>query len=250
MRLARFFAEGRIKSAQVIDNVLITPDHRRLEWDQVHWLAPVEPRNIIGLALNYGGHAAELGLEEPPEPALFFKPTSSVTGHQSPVQYPAGATHCHYETEVAVVIGRECRRVPPEQALEYVLGYTVANDFTCRDYIRNTFRPPVRAKGFDTFCPLGPVLVTADEIGDPGHLAITTRVNGVTRQHGNTEHLIHSIPDIIGYLSTFMTLAPGDVILTGTPDGISPVVPGDLMECSVEKLGVLTNLVVKEESDS
>jgi 2-keto-4-pentenoate hydratase/2-oxohepta-3-ene-1,7-dioic acid hydratase in catechol pathway len=93
-------------------------------------------------------------------------------------------------------------------------------------------------------------LVTADEIGDPGHLAITTRVNGVTRQHGNTEHLIHSIPDIIGYLSTFMTLAPGDVILTGTPDGISPVVPGDLMECSVEKLGVLTNLVVKEESDS
>jgi 5-oxopent-3-ene-1,2,5-tricarboxylate decarboxylase/2-hydroxyhepta-2,4-diene-1,7-dioate isomerase len=140
--------------------------------------------------------------------------------------------------------------VSPEQALEFVLGYTIVNDFTCRDFIRNTFRPPVRAKGFDTFCPLGPVLVTADEVGDPGHLTIATRVNGVVRQQGNTEHLIHSIPDIIAYLSAFMTLAPGDVILTGTPDGISPVVPGDLMECTVEKLGVLTNLVVKEESDS
>ncbi len=245
MRLARVVADGKIHHAQLVDNLLVAGG-RGLQQDQVRWLSPVEPRNIIGLALNYGGHAAELGLEEPPEPALFFKPTSSVIGNQAPIRYPAGGTHCHYEAEVAVVIGRECRRVSSQNALDYVLGYTVANDFTCRDFIRNTFRPPVRAKGFDTFCPLGPFLVTPDEVGDPGHLGITTRVNGEVRQHGNTEHLLHSIPDIIAYLSEFMTLGYGDVILTGTPDGISPVVPGDVLECTVEKVGVLTNPVLQE----
>ena len=250
MRLARIAVEGRIHVAQVIDDLLVTADHRRFAFHQVHWLAPIEPRNIIGLALNYGGHAAELGLEEPGEPVLFFKPTSSVTGHQAPVRYPQGATHCHYETEVAVVIGQACRNVHSEHALDYVMGYTIANDFTCRDYIRNTFRPPVRAKGFDSFCPLGPVLVTPDEVGDPMRLAITTKVNGELRQQGHTDHLTYSISEIIAYLSSFMTLAPGDVILTGTPDGISPVFPGDTMECAIEKLGVLVNPVVKEDGHS
>ena len=245
MRIARVMMGGKIHQAQMMDGVLMAGG-RALNLDQVGWLAPIEPRNIIGLALNYGGHAAELGLEQPPEPALFFKPTSSVVGHLAPVRYPMGGTHCHYEAEVAVVMGRECRRISPQNALDYVLGYTVANDFTCRDFIRNTFRPPVRAKGFDTFCPLGPYLATPDEVGDPSHLAITTTVNGELRQQGDTQHLLHSIPDIIAYLSEFMTLGYGDVILTGTPDGISPVVPGDVMECQVEKIGVLKNQVVQE----
>ena len=245
MRIARVVAEGKIHEAQLVDELLVAGS-RRFAQSEVQWLAPIKPRNIIGLALNYGGHAAELGLEEPPEPALFFKPTSAVVGNQAPVRYPIGGTHCHYEAEVAVVIGRECRRVSPQNALDYVLGYTVANDFTCRDFIRNTFRPPVRAKGFDSFCPLGPFLVTPDEVGDPGHLSIATLVNGEVRQKGNTEHLLHSIPEIIAYLSDFMTLGYGDVILTGTPDGISPVFPGDVMECRVEKIGSLTNPVVQE----
>ncbi len=247
MRLARVVVDGRIQPARVIDTGLTTADGRSYASDQVQWIAPIEPRNIIGLALNYRNHAAELGLEQPPAPALFLKPTSAVVGHQAPIRYPRGATHCHYETEVAVVMGRACRRVSADRALDYVMGYTIANDFTCRDFIQNIFRPPVRAKGFDTFCPLGPVLVTPDEVGDPGCLAITTKVNGQVRQQGNTNQLIHAIPDIIAYLSEFMTLAPGDVLLTGTPEGISPVVPGDVVECAVENLGVLINPVVKEE---
>lgn len=248
MRIVRVLVGGRIETGQWRDERVYLPDGRSLTANDVQWLAPVEPRNIVGLALNYGGHAKELGLEDPPEPALFFKPTSSVIGYGAPVRYPRSATHCHYETEVAVVIGRPCRKATVDTALDYVMGYTIANDFTCRDFIRNTFRPPVRAKGWDTFCPLGPALVTPDEVGDVRHLAIETRVNKEVRQSGNTAHLIHSIPEIIAYLSEFMTLQPWDVILTGTPEGISPVVPGDIMECQIENLGVLRNPVEQEDA--
>ncbi|AEJ40624.1 4-hydroxyphenylacetate degradation bifunctional isomerase/decarboxylase,HpaG2 subunit [Sulfobacillus acidophilus TPY] len=248
MRSGRIWVDGRIEWVNDDHGQVVSADGRRWDPNQVAWMSPIDPRNIIGLALNYGGHAAELGLEQPSEPALFFKPTSAVIGAGHPVRYPVGATHCHYETEVAVVIGRPCRGVAPEHALEYVLGYTIANDFTCRDFIRNTFRPPVRAKGFDTFLPLGPWLVSPDEVGDPDQLTIITRVNGEVRQTGNTRHLIYAIPEIIAHLSSFMTLAPGDVILTGTPDGISPVVPGDVMACEIENLGVLMNPVVADHA--
>ncbi len=247
MRTARIVAGGRVQAARVEGKYLIAADGIRYEEDQVHWLAPVEPRNVIGLALNYQNHAAELGLDQPADPAIFLKPTSAVIGHRAPIRYPRGASYCHYETELAVVMGTSCRRVSPSQALDYVMGYTVANDFTCRDFVHNTFRPPVRAKGWDTFCPLGPTLITPDEVAYPGRLAITTTVNGELRQQGTTAQMIQPIADIIAYLSEFMTLMPGDVILTGTPEGVSPVRPGDVIACSVEKIGVLTNPVVEEE---
>lgn len=233
--------------ARVQDQVVIADDGVHYPEGDVQWLAPVEPHQVIGLALNYQNHAAELGLDEPTDPAIFFKPTSTVIGHQAPIRYPRGARYCHYETELAVVMGQPCRRVTPSQALDYVRGFTVANDFTCRDFVRNTFRPPVRAKGWDTFCPLGPTLVTPDEAGDLGHLTITTTVNGEIRQQGTTAQMILSIGDIIAYLSEFMTLGPDDVILTGTPQGVSPVHPGDQIVCSIETIGVLMNPVLEEK---
>lgn len=250
--------DGVVRWVRILDNArpcegewngdrIVLADGTEIPADTAQWLAPVVPSKIVGLALNYRDHAAELGLEEPPEPALFFKPPSALIGHREPIRYPQGATYCHYETEVAVVIGHRCRRVKPEQALDYVRGYTIANDFTCRDFITNTFRPPVRAKGFDTFCPLGPAVISADAVGDPGQLAIVTRVNGETRQSGNTRNLLRPIPDLIAYLSAFMTLEPDDVILTGTPQGISPVYPGDEIRCEVEKLGALINAVIVDD---
>lgn len=250
MRLLRFEIDGRRLQGTVDGDRVALPDGRSYALDAVSYLPPVEPQKILGLALNYADHATELGLAEPEDPAIFFKPQTSLTGHLSSIVYPHGATHCHYETELAVVIGRECRKVTLGSALDYVSGYTVANDFTCRDFVKNTFRPPVRAKGFDSFCPLGPFLVSADEVGDPGNLDLTTRVNGVVRQEGSTRHLIHSVPEIIAYLASFMTLMPGDVILTGTPKGISPVYPGDVISSEVASVGILENRVVAEVLDA
>lgn len=246
MRFVRFLSDGQEWEGQWVDDQIITESGPTFSTQHITWLPPVRPSKIIGLALNYRDHAAELGLEEPAEPALFFKPPSSLVGHRQPIYYPRGATHCHYETEVAVVMGQRCRGVKPERALEYVGGYTIANDFTCRDFIRNTFRPPVRAKGFDSFCPLGPALVSREMIDDPDKLVIETRVNDELRQSGSTAWLIMPIPDIVAYLASFMTLEPGDVILTGTPKGISPVYPGDSIRCEISGLGVLENPVVAD----
>lgn len=243
MKKVRFAADGALRQGRWDQGQLIDDSGRAFSEDQVVWLPPVTPGKIIGLALNYREHAGELGLEEPGEPVLFFKPPSSLIGHRGTIRYPDGATHCHYETELAVVMGRPCRRVSESQALEYVQGYTVANDFTCRDFIRNTFRPPVRAKGFDTFLPLGPWLVTADEIPDPGRLDLETAVNGTVCQRGNTRHLTWSVPELIAYLSQVMTLEAGDIILTGTPPGITPVHPGDVIQCTVGGVGQLINPV-------
>lgn len=247
MRWARVRYQNREYAGEWVDDrIVCTEDGLELPTQEVTWLAPVTPSKIVGLALNYTDHAEELGLAKPEEPALFFKPPSALVGHLAPILYPSGASHCHYETEVAVVMGQRCRGVAPERALDYVRGYTIANDFTCRDFITNHFRPPVRAKGFDTFCPLGPAVYSADLISDPGRLEIVTRVNGEVRQSGNTRYLATSIPDIIAYLSSFMTLEPDDVILTGTPKGISPVYPGDRIACEIEGLGVLVNTVAAE----
>lgn len=243
MKRARFLARGRYHEGVLRDGVLVDEAGEAHREDEVLWLPPVEPRKIIGLALNFADHAEELGLEKPPDPALFLKPTSSLIGHRTPVVYPSGVTYLHYEVELAVVIGRRCRGVPAGRALEVVAGYTVANDVTVRDFITNYYRPPVKAKGFDTFCPLGPYLVE-DEIEDPGQLALRTLVNGEVRQEGNTRQFVYSVPELIEYISFFMTLEPGDVILTGTPKGISHVYPGDVMRCEVEGLGALENPVV------
>jgi len=246
MKTARIVVEGDARRVTYLDGELIDDKGRRFHPDRAVFLPPVTPQVVVGLALNYADHAKELNLAKPEAPALFIKPNSSLLGHGLPVVYPNGAQYCHYEAELAVVIDRTCRRVPAERAMDYVKGFTVANDFTCRDFVTNLFRPPIKAKGFDTFGPLGPYLVTVDEVKDPHNLAVKSWVNGELKQDGNTQDLIYSISDIIEYVSQFLTLRADDVILTGTPPGISPVHPGDEMVCEVEGVGQLVNRVVGE----
>jgi len=247
MRSARFIADGAVHRGHLDGDVLIDERGRAHRGDAVTWLPPVAPSKILAFALTYRDHAAELGIDAPPDPAVFFKPLSALVGHLAPVVYPAGVEYLHYETELAVVIGRRCRRVRPEDAPEVVRGYTIANDVTIRDFVRNFYRPPVKAKGWDTFCPLGPVLVER-EVADPHRLGLRAYVNGELRQSGTTADLAMSVWDLIAFLSEFMTLEADDVILTGTPKGISHVHPGDRMRLEVDGLGALENPVVPDGS--
>jgi 5-oxopent-3-ene-1,2,5-tricarboxylate decarboxylase/2-hydroxyhepta-2,4-diene-1,7-dioate isomerase len=246
MKVVRFAVAGRVHTGEARDGVLLDEAGRAYQDDDVVWLPPVEPRQVIGLALNYADHASELSLDAPPEPALFFKPISSLVGHRAPIVYPTGAQYMHYEIELAVVIGRRCRKVRADHAYDVVRGYTICNDCTVRDFVHNFYRPPVKAKGFDSFGPCGPWLVE-DEIERPEGLVLTTRVNGEVRQLGNTNQLMRSIPELIAYITDFMTLDRDDMILTGTPKGISPVQPGDLITMEISRIGVLENRIVAED---
>ena len=246
MKTARIVVEGEVRRVTYLEGELLDQRGRRFHPDRAVFLPPVAPRVVVGLALNFANRAAELELAQPEAPALFIKPNSCLIGHGLPVVYPAGARYCHYEAELAVVIDRTCRRVPEERALDYVRGFTVANDFTCRDFVTNLLWPPVKAKGFDSFGPLGPYLVTLDEVRDPDRMRVRSWVNGELKQDGSTADLVHSISAIIHYVTQFMTLRADDVILTGTPPGISPVQPGDEMVCEVEGVGRLVNRVVAE----
>ena len=192
MKQARYLYRGRIWHGRLEDGELVDQSGRRLTLDEVEvWLPPVIPNKMIGVALNYADHAEELGLAMPEEPVLFIKPNSSLVGHRSPVEYPRGIRHMHYEAELVAVIGRPGRNIRREEALDYVLGYTIANDVTVRDFVGNMYRPPIRAKGQDTFGPIGPFLVDKEDVPDPGQLAIRTYVNGQLRQEGT--HVGHDL---------------------------------------------------------
>jgi 5-oxopent-3-ene-1,2,5-tricarboxylate decarboxylase / 2-hydroxyhepta-2,4-diene-1,7-dioate isomerase len=249
MRHVRFAADGQIQRGVSVENdsIIIGSHGKRYAPDQVVWLPPVQPGKVVGLALNYADHAEELGMSSPEEPALFFKPLSSLVGHGAPVVAPSNIEYMHYEVELAVVIGRTARRVKAGDAMDYVLGYTIANDVTVRDFVHNFYRPPVKAKGWDTFGPMGPYLVTADDVPNPGNLELRAYVNGELRQTGNTSLLIRDLATLVEYITEFMTLEPEDVILTGTPKGISHVYPGDVMRLEVDGLGALENPVVASE---
>ncbi len=210
--------------------------------DEVRLLAPVTPSKIACVGRNYAEHAAELGNEVPPEPLIFLKPPSSVIGPDQPVVYPSISERVDHEAELAVVIGRRCRNVAEAEALQYVFGYTVANDVTARD-LQQKDGQWTRAKGFDTFAPVGPWI---DTTFDPTDCTVRCLVNGEVRQHGATSWMIYSIPRIIAHIARFMTLEPGDMILTGTPSGVGPVKPGDVMTVEVEGLGAIRNPVVAE----
>lgn len=247
MKLARFAVAGRIWEGAVRDDgQLAAAGGTTFAPQDVVWLPPVVPTQVIGLALNFADHAAELQMKSPEDPALFFKPLSSLVGQGAPVVYPAGVEYMHHEVELAVVIGRRCRRVKAEKANDVIGGYTIANDVTVRDFVANFYRPPVRAKGYDSFGPVGPYLVTPDEIPDPSDLELRAFVNGELRQTGNTLHFIRSVPELIEFISMIMTLEPGDMIWTGTPKGISHVYPGDVMRLEIDGLGTLENKVVAE----
>lgn len=245
MRRARFVVDGKVEAGELTqEGRLLGAGGARYAPDQVTWLPPVVPSKVIGLALNYPEHAMELSVRPPDEPALFLKPPSSLLGHGTPVVYPPGVEYLHYEVELAVVIGRRCRRVQAGEAHEVIGGYTIANDITARDFVGNFYRPPVRAKGYDGFGPVGPCLVTPDEIPDVENLELRAYVNGELRQQGNTSEMVRKIPELIAFVSDFMTLEPGDMIWTGTPRGISHVHPGDIMRLEIDHLGALENPVV------
>jgi 5-carboxymethyl-2-hydroxymuconate isomerase len=208
--------------------------------------APLRPGKMFGIGLNYADHAQETGKQAPPEPLVFPKMINSVIGINQPITWRRDVTDSvDYEGELAVVIGRRARYISEENALAVVFGYTIANDVSARDLQKDQW---TRAKGLDTFCPLGPVLVSKDEIPDPHNLAIKTTVNGDIRQDSNTRELIFKIPTLIAYLSRHFTLEPGDVILTGTPAGVGfarnpPLLLGhaDVVEITIEQIGTLVN---------
>jgi 2-keto-4-pentenoate hydratase/2-oxohepta-3-ene-1,7-dioic acid hydratase in catechol pathway len=206
----------------------------------VRLLAPVLPSKVVAIGKNYAEHASEMGGEVPPAPLLFLKPSTAVVGDGDPVAYPPSSTQVDYEGELAVVIGRLCRDVPAARAADVVLGYTCANDVTARDQQRADGQWS-RAKGYDTFCPLGPWIATGIDATD---LAVSTRLNGEVKQKGRTSQLVHKIPDLIAYVTACMTLLPGDVILTGTPAGVGPMQIGDEVTVEIEQIGRLRNLVV------
>lgn len=229
------------------DGAILTAAGAAIDERAVTWLPPIEPRTILALALNYGDHAAELNLGEPEQPALFPKFRNALVGHRGNIVRPRGIEFMHYETELAVVIGRSARRVSADDALGYVKGYTIANDLVVRDFVINHFRPPVKPKNFDTFLPLGPFVVGAHDVPDPQALTLRTYVNGELRQQGTTADMIHGVAQIIAYVTEFMTLQEDDVLLTGTPKGISHVNAGDVIRCEIDGIGVLENAVVAEE---
>ncbi|MBP8311010.1 MAG: fumarylacetoacetate hydrolase family protein, partial [Burkholderiaceae bacterium] len=219
-------------------------DGRELAGADVVWLPPFEAGTIVALGLNYADHAKELAFNSQDEPLVFLKGPNALIGHRGQTRRPADASFMHYECELAVVIGRHARRVRQADAMAVVAGYCVANDYAIRDYLENWYRPNLRTKNRDTCTVLGPWLVDRDDIADPMALGLRTRVNGVVTQQGNTANMIYSIAWLIEYLSAFMTLAPGDVILTGTPEGVVDVKPGDEVVTEIDGVGTLVNTIV------
>jgi 2-keto-4-pentenoate hydratase/2-oxohepta-3-ene-1,7-dioic acid hydratase in catechol pathway len=219
-------------------------DYRRLEADiplaKVRLLAPVLPSKIIALGRNYVDHAKEHNVEVPTIPGIFLKPPSSVIGPDDAVVLPPQSQKVEHEAELAVVIGKTGRWIAPEQVADYILGYTIANDVTARDIQRSDLQW-TRGKGFDTFCPLGPWIET--EI-DPADALVTCRVSGELRQMASTREMVFNIAQMVVFISAAMTLVPGDIILTGTPAGVGPLKPGDVLETAIEGIGVLKNPVV------
>jgi 2-keto-4-pentenoate hydratase/2-oxohepta-3-ene-1,7-dioic acid hydratase in catechol pathway len=210
--------------------------------EDVKLLAPVIPSKVYCVGRNYADHAAEMGGEVPAEPLIFSKPATSVIGTDDAIRLPRLSEDVHHEAELAVVIGVLARHVPREKAMEYVFGYTCANDVTARDLQRRDGQW-TRAKGFDTFCPLGPWIETDF---DPSAVGVRALVDGVIRQEGNTRDLVFDIPALVAYCSAFSTLLPGDVILTGTPSGVGPILAGQSVQIDIDGIGALTNPVVDE----
>lgn len=210
-------------------------------WNKVTLLSPVIPTKVMCVGKNYEDHAAEFDGEVPEEPLIFMKPATSVIGTNANVVHPNLSKEVHHEAELAVVMSKPARNVKAEDASQYVFGYTAANDVTARDLQRKDGQW-TRAKGFDTFCPLGPAIET--ELDPLERLAVICRVNGEVRQAGFTPDMVFGVAEIIEYITAFTTLLPGDVILTGTPSGVGKVEPGDLMEVEVDGIGVLANTVV------
>ncbi|MFJ6699175.1 fumarylacetoacetate hydrolase family protein [Streptomyces sp. NPDC091272] len=265
MRIARFSIDGNVafgavegdgtieSGGLVLDIIKGIPyadfelSGVKVPLDKVRLLPPVLPSKVVAIGRNYAEHAAELGHSivddqgRPEIPVTFFKPSTSVIGPGDPIAYPSFSSELHHEAELAVVIGRMCREVPPSRVKDVVLGYTAANDVTARD-VQKREKQWARAKGFDTSCPLGPWVETDL---DPADLTIQCTVNGEQRQLGRTSDMVRSVAELVAHVSEAMTLLPGDVILTGTPAGVGPLNVGDEVAVTIEGIGTLTNKVIK-----
>ncbi|MGO4202518.1 fumarylacetoacetate hydrolase family protein [Rhodococcus sp. TAF43] len=234
--------EGDAQTAkEIAEHPFGTPTFTGRSWPlaDVRLLAPILASKVICIGKNYAAHAAEMGGEAPEDPVIFIKPNTSIVGPGAPILLPPSSNEVHYEGELAVVIGRPCKDVPAAKALDVVLGYTVANDVTARDQQRHDGQW-TRAKGYDTFCPLGPWIETNLDVSD---VEVRTEVDGEIKQRSRTSLLLHDIPKVIEWISGVMTLLPGDVILTGTPEGVGPIVDGQTVSVTVEGIGTLTNPV-------
>jgi 2-keto-4-pentenoate hydratase/2-oxohepta-3-ene-1,7-dioic acid hydratase in catechol pathway len=237
--------EGLVGTVAVLDSdPLYRPVQftgEQLQLADVRLLAPVIPRSkVVCVGRNYLAHAEELGNEVPKEPLIFLKPNTSVIGPRDGIVYPEQTNDLHFEGELAIVIGRICRDLPKERVQEVIFGYTIANDVTARD-LQKSDGQWARAKGYDTFCPLGPWISTELDVAD---LRVTTTLNGEEKQNGRTSQFIFDIPEVLAHITSFTTLLPGDVVLTGTPAGVGPMLPGDEVAISIEGLGTLTNKVI------
>jgi 5-oxopent-3-ene-1,2,5-tricarboxylate decarboxylase/2-hydroxyhepta-2,4-diene-1,7-dioate isomerase len=247
MKRGRIAYQGAIHQVTpAADGHLRLADGRLVNENEVEWLPPVVPGAVFALGLNYADHAKELAFKAPEVPLAFLKGPNTIVGHRAQTRRPADATYMHYECELAVVIGKTGKNVAKAEAMEMVAGYTVANDYAIRDYLENYYRPNLRVKNRDACTPLGPWLVDAADVPNPMALKLTTRVNGKTTQQGTTADMIFDIPTLIEYLSSFMTLNPGDIILTGTPEGLADVKPGDVIETEVEGVCCLVNTIVDD----
>ncbi|ALR75295.1 4-hydroxyphenylacetate degradation bifunctional isomerase/decarboxylase [[Enterobacter] lignolyticus] len=223
-------------------------DERELPAPRARVPQPHANGTLFALGLNYADHASELDFKPPEEPLVFIKASNTFNGDNQTSVRPNNVEYMHYEAELVVVIGKTARNVTEAEAMDYVAGYTVCNDYAIRDYLENYYRPNLRVKSRDGLTPISPVIVPKSAIPDPHNLALRTFVNGELRQEGTTADLIFSVPFLIAYLSEFMTLQPGDMIATGTPKGLSDVVPGDEVVVEVEGVGRLVNRIVSEET--
>lgn len=226
---------------EIAEHPFGTPTFTGRSWPlaDVRLLAPILASKVVCVGKNYAAHAAEMGGAAPEQPVIFIKPNTAIVGPNAPIVYPPSSTRVDYEGELAVVIGRPCKDVPAARARDVILGYTVANDVTARDQQQSDGQW-TRGKGYDTFCPLGPWIETDL---DPADLEIRTELDGEVRQRSRTSLLLHGIPELVEWVSTVMTLLPGDVILTGTPEGVGPMQVGQQVSVTVEGIGTLTNPV-------
>lgn len=249
MKIIRFLHQDRINYGMLEGDMVIPLDgspfqeyslsNQRIACSEIKLLCPVTPSKAVCVGLNYSDHAAEFNLQVPTEPILFIKPSTCMIGPDDAIQHPNQSKRVDYEAELAIVIKKTAKDVQECDAKDYILGYTCANDVTARDLQLPTGQWTI-AKSFDTFCPVGPVIT--DEV-DCDNLAIETRLNGVVKQHSNTSNLIFKPHFLVSYISKIMTLLAGDIILTGTPSGIAPMVEGDIVEIEVEGIGILSNTI-------
>ncbi len=249
MKHVRILHNGKPASGRLEGSTILLDDGTSIAEAEARYLPPVEPSKIIAVHLNYRSRAVEFGRKPPETPTYFLKPLSALSYHRAPVARPRGCRFLNYEGEIALVIGKRCSNVLIDEALNYVAGYTIANDWGVHDFRHTDGGSMLRVKGQDGFCPLGPVLVDAKDV-DPNDLVLRTYVNGKVVQEGHTKDgLMASFAYLIADLARLITLEPGDVLLTGTPANSRPVEIGDVVAVEVEGIGRLENMVVELDRD-